>query len=132
MSQNNSYIKPKKISIKARLRQPNYANFLEYYHNNEVTNDYFYNYLTKLANSHKQLTNQDTKFKSNFTNEGFYFKTKEGLKCKNAIKKPCLINDLLDTDVTLKLKITPYNFLDTNNLQLIGIAIQVTEINTSI
>lgn len=124
-----NFVKPKNISIKARLRSAKYANFLEYYHNGSAKLDYFYNYLTKLSESHKLLVNQDSQFKSNFTPEGFYFKIKTFVKCTNAIKKPCLIEDLLDQDVTMKLKITPYNFNDNEGKQLIGIAIQAVAIH---
>jgi len=123
-----SYVKPKNINIKARLRTKNYANFLEFYHKGSALNDYFYKYLVKLADSHKLLANQDTQFKSHFNPEGFYFKTKETIKCKNAIKMPCLLDDLLDRDVTMQLKITPYNFKDAAGAQLIGISIQAVAI----
>ena len=123
-----NFTKPKLLSVKVRLRQSNYANFLEYYHNGSALNDYFYKYLDKLANEHKKLVNQDTSFKSSFNAEGFYFKTKKPIKCTNVVKKPCLIDDLLDHDVTMKLKLVPYNFIS-DNKQLIGISIQAISIS---
>ncbi len=122
------FIKPKIMSIKARLRNTSYANFLEFYHEQSAITDHFYKYLIDLSNKHKLLVQADTNFKSNFTSEGFYFKVADRLKCKNALGKPCLIEDLIDRDVTMKLKITPYNFLSDENKQLIGISMQAIEI----
>ena len=122
-----NFTKPKTLSVKVRLRQSNYANFLEYYHEGSALNDYFYKYLAKLANDHKKLANCDVSFKSPFNEEGFYFKTKGPIKCMNAAKKLCLIDDLLDHDVTMKLKLVPYNFI--SDKQIIGISIQAISIS---
>lgn len=123
------YARPLNLSIKARLRQLNYANFLEYYHAGSAELDYFYTYLVNLSNKHKLFVKDAdlTKFKSNFTKEGFYFKTTTSIKCKNAIGKPCLLEDILDRDVVLKLKITPYDFESEEGNQIIGISIQCIE-----
>lgn len=127
-----NYVKPKYLNIRARLRQPTYANFLEYYHKKSASDDYFYKYLSKLTQEHKLFIVSDTPFKSNFTAEGFYFKLIDGVKCKNVIGKPCLIEDILDRDVILKLKILPYNFQSTEGKQIIGISITALEIAAKI
>ena len=123
-----SYAVTKKLNIKARLRKDTFANFLEYYHNGTPKDDYFYKYLKKLVASHNLLTQPNIIFKTSFTEEGFYFKTKPTLKCMNITGKPCLISDLLDQDVLMTLKILPYNFNDPANKQIIGISIQATHI----
>jgi hypothetical protein len=125
------YARPLNVSIKARLRQLNYANFLEYYHNGSAELDYFYKYLVNLANKHKLFVKDGdfSKFKSTYTKEGFYFKTTATIKCKNAIGRPCLLEDILDRDAVLKLKITPYDFDSEDGNQIIGISIQCIEAN---
>ncbi len=123
------YSKPIYISIKARLRQPTYANFLEYYHKGSADNDHFYKYLVKLSTEHKLFMKDAESFKLSFTQEGFYFKTLDIVKCKNAIGKPCLLEDLLDRDVVFKLKILPYDFLTPEGKQIIGISITCLEAN---
>ncbi len=121
------YVKPIYMTIKARLRQPTYANFLGFYHDGSADNDHFYKYLTKLMKEHKLFMKDAESFKSSFTHEGFYFKPLDMIKCKNAIGKPCLLEDLLDRDVVCKLKIIPYNFITPEGKQIIGISITCLE-----
>ena len=120
------FVKPIVLSVKVRLRSPIYANFLDFYHKKSI-NDSFYKYLLKLRDTHKLLVTDETvPFKSHFNSEGFYFKT-DICKCKNVIGKPCLIEDILDRDVILKLKISLYNFTSQDNHQIIGMSIHATE-----
>ncbi len=118
----HKFVKPKVISVKVRLRTATYANFLEYYHKGTSLDDHFYKYLTNLVQKNKGSED----FKSNFTSEGFYFKTKDFVKCKNLSNKSCLLVDLLDQDITAKLKIQPYDFT-VDNKHLSGLAITLVE-----
>ncbi len=124
-----TFVRPKKITARARLKQPNYANFLKYYHDGSAKDDPFYKYITKLADSHKLLATEDQTFKKNFDEEGFYFKIKDYVKCKNSSGRPCLLEDLLDHDVSISLKITPYNFTTDDGKHLIGLSLQATHVN---
>lgn len=116
------FIKPKSISAKVRLRKDNYANFLEYYHKGTANDDFLYKYLTTLAKKHKLSDD----FKTSFTSEGFYFKIKDFVKCKNLSGKPCLLSDLLDQDITAKLQIKPYDF-KVDGKHLSGLSITLIE-----
>ena len=118
----HKFVKPKSITTKVRLRKENYANFLEYYHKGTSTDDHFYKYLTGLAQKNK--VSED--FKTNFNSEGFYFKTKDFVKCKNLSGKTCLLADLLDQDITAKFKIQPYDFT-ADNKHLSGLSITLVE-----
>lgn len=116
------FVKPKSITTKVRLRKENYANFLEYYHKGSSYDDHLYKYLTTLAQKNKVFDD----FKSNFNSEGFYFKTKDFVKCKNLSGRTCLLADLLDQDITAKFKIQPYDFT-ADNKHLSGLSITLVE-----
>lgn len=121
------FTKPKLINAKLRLRRINYANFVNFYHKG-TNDDFLYKYLTKLI-SHElsSCPNVKSNFKSNFNFEGFYFKTKDFVKCKNLSGKVCLLSDLLDHDVIAKLQITPYDFTSSTGQHLSGLSILLLE-----
>lgn len=122
----HKFVKPKLITAKVRIRNTNYANFLEYYHKGTSIDDHFYKYLTIIAQKNK--VSED--FKTNFNSEGFYFKTKDFVKCKNLSGRTCLLADLLDQDVAAKFKIQPYDFV-VDNKNLSGISITLVEANAT-
>lgn len=118
------FVKPKNINATVRLRKSNYANFLEYYHKGSATDDFLYKYLTDLVKKNKTTD----EFKTPFNTEGFYFKIKDFVKCKDVRGKTCLLEDILDYDVTVKLKILPYDFIDPKtSSQVSGISITLVE-----
>ncbi len=116
------FVKQKKINAKCRLRSGKYANFFEYYHTGHATEDYLYKYLTNL-----QKIKSTTNFKSNFDNEGFNFKIKTFVKCKMHNGRPCILEDLYDRDVVVKLQIGPYDFMTKEGTRLTGISIVLLE-----
>lgn len=122
----SSFIKPKIVNTRVRLRSSNFANFAEYYHKNDSTNDYLFKVLKNMCDSHKLLTNDLELFKAPMTNEGFYFKLPAVYKCTSLSKRPCIINDLYDCDVMMKLRIQPYNFA-VEGKQLIGVSVYAVE-----
>lgn len=111
----------------ARLRSLKYANFLTYYHLKN-TEDPFKIMLTQIIDKHKELTNDPDNFITPIFNaEGFYFKTSTFPKCKNLSGKPCILNDIIDHDVFMKLKIQPYDFIPVNGERVIGVSITLLE-----
>lgn len=118
----SKYVKPKSISAKVRLRKLNFANFLEYYHKGSALDDFLYKYLRDLVRKNKVTDG----FKTPFNSEGFYFKTKDFVKCKNLSGRVCLLSDLLDQDITANLRIVPYDFV-IDGQQLSGISVTLVE-----
>ncbi len=117
-----SFYKPKYFTFFVRLRRENFANYLNYYHKNDGTSDFVYKVLTDLVTKHKH----SDEYKSPVTNEGFYFKLDNPI-CKNMYGRPCLISDILDNDVMMKVKITTYDFV-ADGKRLNGLSLAVKEI----
>lgn len=123
----SKFIIGKIYNIRARLRRENFANFAEYYHNQSLESDHFYKILDKTVSDHK-LTVSDADnipFHSPITDEGFYFKS-DNPKCKNLIGKPCLLGDILDNDVIMKVRVRPYNFVGSDGKH-VGVSITLLE-----
>jgi len=117
----------KTYNIRARLRRENFANFLDYYHKGTAETDHFYQILSKIISDHKLGCNDELiQFYTPMTSEGFYFKSPD-VKCKNLIGKPCLIDDILDNDAVIRLKVRPYDFVNENK-RMIGVSIHAVEI----
>lgn len=122
-----AFIPKKKYSVRVRLRQPNYANFLEYYHNN-TTNDYFYKILLKHLEDLEISSKIDMKLiKSNFTKEGFYFKN-DKTTYYNKNNKICMPDDICDLDAVCDLTISPYDFTNSDKVRLVGLSIVANKI----
>lgn len=119
------YVKPKIISTKIRLRTDKYANYYEYYHNNSSSDDFLYKYLCSVKE--KNMINED--FKSNFTEEGFNFKFKDNITCRDVKGNRCILYDILDSDIVAKLSIKPYDFVSKDGKHLSGITINLLEAN---
>ena len=126
-SKTQTYPNAINMRVKARLHSVSYALFSNVFHANGKDN--FHIYLKKLET---KLKNQiiDGIFKSSFDPMGFNFKAPK-VKCFTKNKKQCIIENLLDKDVSCKVKIYPYDFLDANGKQLIGISIHMIEIYES-
>jgi len=112
--------KPKYLTIKARLRQPTFANYYEYYHNGTPGHAT----LDKIVNDHKFLVGEQD-FKNPLTAEGFYFKSDKA-KCLDFGKKITMIDNILDRDAILKLKVQPYDF-KVDGKRLVGVSITLLE-----
>lgn len=122
----SSFTRPKFTTAKVRLRTSNFANYLDFYHKNDPSNDYLYKIIKKIIDNQRLLNREEAEFKNPATQEGFYFKS-EKCKCVSLAKKPCLIGDILDQDVVMRLKIQPYDF-SAEGKQIIGVSITALEI----
>ena len=128
MSYTNKFIPAKTYHITARLRKETFANFHAFYHTGS-RDDSFAIFLQNIIDKHKLLVGEAfTEFRSPMTNEGFYFKTGVLPKCKNVSGKPCLLRDILDYDVYMKLKIQPYDFVTTLGNRVAGVSITAMEV----
>jgi len=117
----------KKYSIKARLRKPNFANYLSYYHENNSEKDYFYQIIKKTTNQLLITSKAELTQLKIPTNEGFYFKNEKTVYFdKN--NKICLAETICDQDVTIDLVVTPYDFTTEDKIRRIGISIAATKI----
>lgn len=118
------YQKP--IEIRARLRKPYYANFLDYFHDNS-NEDHFYKILQNKCSNHLIKSKiLETNYKYPFNNEGFYFKN-DNIKCYDKNGTECLIEDCIDRDVVMKLTIINYDFTDKE--RIVGCCIKVKKIS---
>lgn len=96
-------------TIKAHLVNGSYANFYEKFHKSEI--DPFYTKIQKICDTHAQITRADP-FKTPYNVTGFYFKAEPYIKCIDKHKKPCIIDNLYDTDIIVTVKVTPYDLID--------------------
>jgi hypothetical protein len=113
--------RPKYLNEVIRLRSDRYANYLTYYHN-QSDSDKFYIVLNKIVNDHKKHTNAGDIFKSPISQEGFYFKVDSRAKCLTKHKSPCIINELVESDVYCRFKIYPYDFTK-DGVRIVGVSI---------
>ena len=120
--------RPKYLYAMIRIRNDKFATFLDYYHNNS-DKDAFKEILNKIIYDHCETSKItfDT-FKSPVTAEGFYFNTIPTTKCKNLSARPCIINDIYESDAYCKLKIQPYDFVS-DKKRIVGIKITIIEAN---
>lgn len=120
------YAHPKTMQIRVRLRKPNFANHLMYYHAQSII-DPTYLRLKKIVDTHKATSIiTDEKFIAHINTEGFFFKS-DKVKCKDINGRQCLINDILDRDVSMKLIVKCYDFVAKGN-RLVGVSLAATEI----
>lgn len=86
--------------------------------------------ITQICTMHKQMTRADDIFKSPYDNMGFHFKVEPYVKCTDRHKKPCIIDNLHDTDVQMIIKIIPYDLIDKLTQQRrVGVTCKVISIN---
>ena len=124
-------LKPKFLYAMVRIRSDKFANFLDYFHN-QSTNDQFKLLLNKIVQSHIELTKvTEESFKSPVKGEGIYFKTTFMTKCHTLSNKPCIINDMCETDAYCKFKIQPYDFI-ADGKRIVGISITLLEANAKL
>jgi hypothetical protein len=126
------FVKPKPITVEARLLKDNFAIFYKGFHENATTADPFYQKLVSMVMSHKSACGLDVDplldnmYKQPFSILGFRFKT-DKTKYYNLAGKECLPTECLDLDVNIKLRITPYDFV-ANSKRLVGLSISALEI----
>ena len=124
-------LKPKFLYAMVRIRSDRFANFLDYFHN-QSNDDQFKLLLNKIVQSHIKLTKvTEESFKSPVKGEGFYFKTIPKTTCKTHTEKPCIINDIYETDAYCKFKVQPYDFL-ADGKRIVGISITLLEANAKL
>lgn len=138
----STYSKAKKYTANVRLRSTKFANFNNYYHQ-QTYDDPFATWLREKIEEHKKIVNIDNNVDNNIDNnidnkqtyhspitqEGFYFKTLSNTKCTYKNKNVCIIDDLLDRDVSMKILLYQYDFVDKNGNRIVGTTIKVTDIN---
>lgn len=122
----HKFIRP--INVKARLVNDTFANFSTKFHENNHLKDPFYKKLSTLCIEHTQVTTADG-FKTPYNTDGFYFKYDLHGKCIDKNNKPCIINDLYDTDVIMTVQIIPYDFIDNKtSTRRVGVTVKVKNI----
>jgi hypothetical protein len=125
----NNY-RNKTYNIKAVLRNYNFANYYDYFHNNSLE-DYFYKIIVKetniLQNNLNNLNNLNETIELKVPNkEGFYFKTDNTIYClKNGVI--CSPEDIIDCNVLINLVIYNYDFVK-NSTKIIGVGIKAKKI----
>lgn len=123
--------KPKFLYAMVRIRSDKFANFLDYFHN-QSNDDQFKLLLNKIVQIHIKNTKvSEESFKSPIKGEGIYFKTTPNTKCYNISNKPCIINDIYETDAYCKFKILPYDFL-ADGQRIVGVSITLLEANAKL
>ena len=130
------FFKPEYVQGMVRIRSDKYASYHSYFHQgnnqnggqNSGQNDPIYLKLEAIAEKHKKITKvDDESFKMPATNEGFYFKTLPNkIKCINSRGKPCIIDDLFESDAWCKFKVLPYDFTS-NGVRIVGVSITLIE-----
>lgn len=116
------------VVAKAHLVNSSFANFYSKFHRNDPDTDILYKKIAQYCEEHKQISRSDV-FKSPYNSDGFYFKVEPYVKCSNKNKKPCIIDDLYDTDVMLTVKVIPYDLIDSTTQQRrVGVTIKVISV----
>jgi hypothetical protein len=116
----------KKVNVRARLRRPNYANYLKYYHEKSALEDPFYKLTVQLIDELALITRVDRTEIKGYSNEGFYFKNDKTMYL-DIHKKPCLAESICDRDVMIMCTIQQYNFEADGNRHT-GVSITATEV----
>ncbi len=115
----------KKMTIKARLRQPNHANYLAYYHKGS-TDDPFYATILKISTELAYVAKMDPHEIKNTSPEGFYFKNDKTMYL-DINKRPCLAESICDRDVSIILTVQPYDFI-ADSTRKVGVSITALEV----
>ncbi len=116
----------KKVTVKARLRKPNYANYLKYYHAGSAADDPFYKTIMKLITELSFITKLESSEIKGASNEGFFFKNDKTMYL-DINGRLTLAESICDRDVMITLTIQQYDFT-VNNTRKVGISITASEV----